>query len=109
MFKRGDIVSVNFPFSDGSGSKLRPALILSNNSIAGSGDVVVLMISSQTRTSAVAIELTPELLTNPLPKNSFVRCHQLYTIDQHLLLSKYGSVTKEGMMLIFDAVVSIIK
>ena len=33
MFKQGDIVLVEFPFSDGEGNKIRPALVISNISI----------------------------------------------------------------------------
>lgn len=30
MYKQGDIVLVDFPFSDGGGSKIRPSLVISN-------------------------------------------------------------------------------
>ena len=108
MYSRGDIVSVNFPFTDGSQTKERPALIISNETTAATGDVVILMISSKTRERDITIELTPELLVSHLPKNSFVRCHRLFTMDADLVLSKYSRVTPKGMKLIFDAVVSII-
>ncbi len=68
MFRRGDIVSIDFPFSDGSGSKLRPALVISNDTISATNDVIVLMITSQKRTIDSTIELTSELTSRPLPK-----------------------------------------
>ena len=44
VYKRGDIIAVPFPFTDLSSSKLRPALIISNDSISNTGDVVIVMI-----------------------------------------------------------------
>ncbi len=108
MYQRGDIVSVNFPFTDGSGSKWRPAIILSNNLISSSGDLVVVMITSQIRSSDITVELTPNLLSVPLPKNSFAKCHRLYAVEATLVQAKYGSLTADGMKQILDAVVSII-
>jgi mRNA interferase MazF len=108
MFHRGDIVSVDFPFTDGSGSKWRPAIILSNNLISASGDVVVVMITSHGRATDVIVELTPQLLSSPLPKDSFVKCHRLYALDASLVQTKFGTVNSEGMRLIFDKVVRII-
>jgi mRNA interferase MazF len=108
MYSRGDIVSVNFPFTDGSQSKERPALIISNDMIAGTGDVVILMISSKGRADGIVLELTPELIISPLPKQSFVRCHRFFTMDAELILAKYSQVTPEGMNMILEKVVSII-
>lgn len=45
--KLGDIWLVNFPFTDGSSSKLRPVLLVSSDKFSTGGDVVVVPISSQ--------------------------------------------------------------
>lgn len=45
--KLGEIWLVNFPFTDGSGTKLRPVLVVSANRFSVGGDVVVIPISSQ--------------------------------------------------------------
>jgi mRNA interferase MazF len=47
MFQRGDIVSVNFPFTDMHGEKLRPAIIISNEIVNQTGDVIIVMITSK--------------------------------------------------------------
>ena len=47
MYKQGDIVIVNFPFTDLSNSKVRPAVIISNDKINISGDYLIVMISTQ--------------------------------------------------------------
>jgi mRNA-degrading endonuclease toxin of MazEF toxin-antitoxin module len=42
--KRGDVVAFDYPFSDGTGSKIRPALVVQANAIAGN-DLILAMIS----------------------------------------------------------------
>ena len=45
--KLGEIWLVNFPFTDGSSTKLRPVLLVSSDKFSAGGDVVVVPISSQ--------------------------------------------------------------
>ena len=40
-YQQGDVISVPFPFTDLSTSKPRPALVLSNNLVAGTEDVII--------------------------------------------------------------------
>ena len=108
MFERGDIVAVNFPYTDGNQSKERPAVVISNTQIAETGDIVIVMISSKNRTDNTSVELTANLITHPMPRTSFVRCHRLFTVTDKLLLAKYSSVNAEGMKQILGTVVSII-
>jgi len=44
--KCGDIVTILYPFTDMSGSKVRPALIVSNNEFNGGDDLILVPISS---------------------------------------------------------------
>jgi len=46
-FTQRDIVIVNFPFTDITGSKKRPALIVSNSKVNSSGDYTIVMLTSQ--------------------------------------------------------------
>ena len=47
-YKFGDIVLVRFPFSDQSGSKQRPAVVVSGNAYnAQSPDVIVMAVTSR--------------------------------------------------------------
>ena len=49
-YKRGDVVLVGFVFSDGSGQKLRPALVISSSAYnRGRKEVVVAAITSNVR------------------------------------------------------------
>lgn len=90
VFKRGDIIAVPFPFTDLSSSKLRPALVVSNDSISNTEDVIIVMITSQNKEDGYNIPITDADVDQALPKNSFVRCHRIATIDQSIIYKKIG-------------------
>lgn len=108
MYKRGDIVAVRFPFSDGSGAKLRPALVLSNGTIERTGDLILAMITASRRESDIVVELTTGRITDALPKKSFVRCHRLFAIEKSMILGSISSVTDDCMNEVLKVIVSII-
>ena len=86
MYQRGDIVSVPFPFTDLSQTKLRPALIVSNDDVNNTTDVIVVMITSIQKAEVMSIAVSDNDVTVPLPKNSFIRCHKVATVSQTLIL-----------------------
>jgi mRNA interferase MazF len=93
MYKRGSIVLVPFPFTDLSGSKVRPALIISKRNIGS--DVTVLFLSS--RTEKVH---RYDVLVRPSPKNglkvtSLVKCTKLATLDTKTVLGELGVLEKQ--------------
>lgn len=45
-YNQGDIVVVDFPFTDASQTKKRPALVLSNHTVNQTGDYLLVMITS---------------------------------------------------------------
>lgn len=86
---KGDIVLVPFPFTDLTGTKKRPALIL----VVGNLDVTVSFLSSQLHWR----EKT-DLLLQPTPANglkvpSLVRVGKIATIDKSLVIGKLGRIT----------------
>lgn len=44
---QGDICLVSFPFTDGTGAKLRPVLVVSTDAFNDGADIIVVPISSQ--------------------------------------------------------------
>jgi mRNA interferase MazF len=107
--KRGDIVLANLPFSDGSGSKVRPALVVQcNANNARLQDVIVAVI---TRTTARALTEPTQLLidiTTPdgrrtrLLHTPAVKCEHLITIEQSLILRTIGQLSPALMLQIDD-------
>ena len=93
MYKKGDIVLIPFPFTDLSGSKVRPAVVL--HSIKNSTDIVVIFITSQEKDTAsfqVAITPTPE---NSLKMLSVILCAKIATLDVNIVLGELGVCSTE--------------
>ncbi len=95
MFKQGDIVAVDFPFTDGDDKKIRPALIISNAHVEHSGDVIILMITSSTSHPNLLIEIDNALLTHPLPKKSYFKCHRVHALHSSLIQHKVSVAMPE--------------
>lgn len=57
-YKRGEIVWVKFPFSDSSISKLRPALIISNDKVNQTGDYLMMQVTSIIRKDLLSLTIT---------------------------------------------------
>ena len=89
---QGDIYLVPFPFSDLSGTKVRPVLIVSHNAFNKSGkDILVCAITSVYATNAIRI--TQKHLDNGvLFADSYIKYESIFKLDTKLLLKKIGSV-----------------
>lgn len=86
--KKGDIVLIPFPFTDLSGKKLRPALVLA----VSPADVTVAFITTQTgRKEATDVELQPDSNTG-IKKPSLIRPAKLAAIDKAIAVGKIGSL-----------------
>ena len=85
MYQRGDIVLVPFPFTDLSTTKRRPALIVSNELVNATGDVIIVMITSKDKNDSLQIEIRGKDISTDFPKKSFVRCHRIVSIDSNLI------------------------
>lgn len=89
-FVAGDVVVVSFPFSDLSGRKRRPALVVA---AAEFNNVILCQITSKAYTSRIAINLiSDDFITNSLPIASYVRPDKLFTTDPRIIERKVGSL-----------------
>ncbi|MDP2899530.1 MAG: type II toxin-antitoxin system PemK/MazF family toxin [Candidatus Bathyarchaeota archaeon] len=89
---KGKIVLIPFPFTDLSGSKRRPALVL----LQSGHDVVVSYISSKTTTLSEACilikENDPDFSETGLKTSSVLRLDKLATILTNLVLGEIGEI-----------------
>jgi mRNA interferase MazF len=91
---RGDLVLARFPFTDGSGTKLRPVLVLA--AVPGPhDDYLVLFISSQLRTAVVGVDVVIDrqhsaFRGSGLKVPSVLRIGKLATISGALILGPLG-------------------
>jgi len=91
MYKQGDVVSVYFPFTDGSTFKKRPALIISNENVNKTGDYLIAQITTKVCNDELSIDVKDEDCVPSLPFKSYIRSHKLFTIHQQRILSKISS------------------
>ena len=94
MYKQGDIIIVFFPYSDDiNTSKLRPAIVVSNELSNGlDNDIIICPITTRLRQSRFSFPLSNEDLLQPLPKDSEVRCNKFATIRSSEVLKSVSAL-----------------
>ena len=106
-FVKGDVVIVPFPFSDLSGSKRRPALVLID--LLGD-DLLICQITSNPKDDLLAQALrTEDFVSGSLPVNSFIRPLRIFTIDKHIVSRKIGQVSSDRLNKVIDAIIFTLK
>ncbi|MBE7175936.1 MAG: type II toxin-antitoxin system PemK/MazF family toxin [Mucilaginibacter polytrichastri] len=94
--EKGDIVLIPFPFTDLSGSKLRPAVIL----ISNDKDVIVAFLTTQVswqEPTDIVLSPSPE---NGLKKISLLRTCKIATLDAALITGLMGRLTSDQLNLL---------
>jgi mRNA interferase MazF len=79
---KGDLVLIPFPFTDLSGSKNRPAVIL----IVNENDATVAFISTQLKWKMDTDLILKPSDQNGLKKESLLRLSKISTIDKNLIV-----------------------
>lgn len=89
-FEQGDIIIADLPYSDQTGAKRRPALVMSNSEYnRGSKDIVVLKITSKRRESQYCIKMANEDLTGgKLKVESYILADKPVTISKEMVEAK---------------------
>jgi mRNA interferase MazF len=86
---KGDIVLVTFPFTNLSGNKLRPAIVLIETSL----DLTVCFITTQISWQEPTDILLFPNRTNGIKKQSLIRTGKIATIDKSLAQGLLGKLT----------------
>jgi mRNA interferase MazF len=98
--RRGDVVLLDHPFSDATGSKVRPVLVVqADNRNAALTNTVVAMITRNT--SRVGIDpthllidvQTPDGQQSGLHANSAVTCGNRFTVHEDRIQRKIGELS----------------
>lgn len=92
--KQKELVLLPYPFSDQEGSKVRPALVISNNSFnKKSEDCIMLPLTSVIKEVPYSVLINKEDLTSgKLLKPSRIRIDKIFTIRQSLARMKIGVI-----------------
>jgi mRNA interferase MazF len=103
--KRGEVVMGDWPYSDRTGSKLRPAVVVQadflNNRIA---DTVLILVSRSSRAAGVTeVRLDPAVeVHSGLRFVSVASCNNLLTLDQALVRRTVGELSPAAMQQVDD-------
>ena len=84
MFEQKEIVLIPFPYSDLTGSKQRPALIISNSSINKTEDRICCLVTTKPHRENISINNT-DISSGRLPFKSFVKPHRIFTINEKII------------------------
>jgi mRNA interferase MazF len=94
MYDQREIVLIPFPYSDLTGNKKRPALIISNSKLNKTEDRICCLVSSKFHKDDVEIKIS-DFQEGKLPFKSSVRAHRIFTIDQRIIIKRL-CVMNEG-------------
>ncbi len=102
---RGDVVLINFPFTDLSSARVRPALIVGR---ATGDDLILAFVTSRTagagpRTTCLLRPGDPEFAQTGLTIDSLVRLDRLATLHRHLVMRRLGRIGPSTTDIVDDA------
>ncbi len=92
MYNQKDIVLIPFPYSDLTGSKQRPALIISNEKINKTQDRICCLITTNAHKDDLLI-IKNSFKQGKLPFKSFVKPHRIFTIHKNIIRKKLCTIT----------------
>ena len=103
----GTVVVLNYPFSDLSASKRRPAVVLGD---VGFGDVLVCQVTSQPYTDRNSVRLdSSDFASGGLAQVSYARSGKLFTAHETLILREAGNLKPAAYDRVRDAVISFLR
>ncbi len=103
--KKGEVVLIPFPFTDLTGSKLRPALIL----VAKANDVTVSFFTTQLKWKEPTDLIVKPSAKCGLKKESLLRLSKLATIDLNLIIGILGELDSKTMQTVNQNLIKIFK
>lgn len=93
---KGDVLLITFPFTNLSGSKLRPAVILAETSL----DVTVCFITSQTQWQEPLDVLISPSIRSGIVKQSLIRTAKIATLDRSLAKGLLGKLPQSEVAIL---------
>ena len=92
MFEQMDVILMPFPYSDLTGSKQRPAIIISNDTINKSQDRICCLITSVEPENGILLN---SFENGNLPFKSWVKPHRLFTVKEKIIKKKICRINQD--------------
>ena len=103
------IVLVPFPFSDLSGNKKRPALVVSNADFnRKSEDVICCLITSNPNVKDGIKIVNKDMESGTLEFDSFVKPYKLFTAEKSIIYKTLGKLGKKKSIQVVEKVKKIV-
>jgi mRNA interferase MazF len=95
---RGDVVLVDFPFSDGSASKRRPALLVQSDNVVSVNEILLPITSNVSRIGPTRLVVDPAVEPGTgLRTVSAVACENPFSVHRSLIVKRIGSLGAASM------------
>ena len=94
--KQGDIVPIEFPFSDLSARKVRPAVVLSNASYNKHKNLILAGIYGKQKPKSIPVT-NRELTHKKLKKDSFISLQNIFSAEHSLVGAPVDSLTSVAL------------
>ncbi len=104
---QGEIILIEFPYSDLRQRKVRPAVILSNSKYLGN-DILVCGISSKTNSNLDIRIKKSDFIEGGLVFLSFIKNGKLVYVEKKLIIKRLGILKKEIIEKVVENLVEII-
>lgn len=104
---KGDVVVIDFPFSNLKNVKRRPVLILK---IPKGEDIIVLQITGDSYEASLEIPIKKEdFKQGGLKRDSYARIDKIVSIEKFLIEYKVGTLKQDKFSEILDKICSFLK
>ena len=97
MILQRDLLLVPFPFSDQSGRKVRPIIVISNNNFnENSEDILIVGVTSNISKDRYTVKLENNDLTEgKLITDCAIKVENILRLDKSLIVKKIGKIKDE--------------
>jgi len=111
MTQQRDLLLVPFPFSDQTGRKIRPVVVISNDSFNNySQDVIVVGVTSNVKREKYALTFTnDDLEEGKLLATCMIKVENILRLEKELIIKKIGKISHEklkNILSILDEIIS---
>lgn len=108
-YKQGDVVIVPFPFTNLSGTKNRPAIVVSNSLVNNNEDVILAQITTQPIRGPFGLTISNIDVTIPFkpPHSSMnIYCKKIAVIQKSLIKNRITKLSEKKLKELLNCVSS---
>jgi mRNA interferase MazF len=111
MINQRDLLLVPFPFSDQSGRKVRPVIVVSNDEFNKySEDIIVVgMTSNIIKTKYTTPIANSDLEEGKLITPCCIKAENILKLDKEMIIKKIGKIKENKSKQIFEMIVKMVK